>query len=199
MRLRALRVTVDVRPRHRRAVIPDAAACLRGRGADGRGDRAGGGRLLRGTPGQAITYQVGKTQIFALLADAARAAGGSRLQALHDRLWLNGNVPIALQRWELLDDRADLDRIDAAHGLRCRPNHSSRISSRCSRCTGLPLRVSSWLSPGKRISSTSRSSSFSAMNSCSAWPIVQRRSSSECTIASGAVMCPTRRSGEACQ
>ena len=29
-----------------------------------------------------------------------------------------------------------------AHALSQRPNHSSRISSRCSRCAGLPLRVS---------------------------------------------------------
>jgi hypothetical protein len=29
----------------------------------------------------------------------------------HDRLWLEGNVPFSLQRWELLDDDSDLRRI----------------------------------------------------------------------------------------
>jgi uncharacterized protein (DUF885 family) len=60
-----------------------------------------------------MTYQVGKTQILALLADASRREDFS-LRAFHDRLWREGNVPLALQRWELLDDRADLDRIDAS-------------------------------------------------------------------------------------
>ncbi len=46
-----------------------------------------------------------------LLADASRRERFS-LRAFHDRLWREGNVPFALQRWELLDDRRDLDRID---------------------------------------------------------------------------------------
>jgi uncharacterized protein (DUF885 family) len=55
------------------------------------------------TPGQALTYQVGKTQLLALLADAVRLRGpGLDLQELHDYIWQNGNVPIALLRWELL-------------------------------------------------------------------------------------------------
>jgi len=67
--------------------------------------------LAAATPGQAMTYQVGKTQVLALLADASRTEGFS-LRAFHDRLWLEGNVPFSLQRWELLDDRRDLDRIE---------------------------------------------------------------------------------------
>jgi len=67
------------------------------------------------TPGQAMTYQIGKTQILGLLADASRRDGFT-LRGFHDRLWREGNVPIALQRWELLDDRRDLDRIDALTG-----------------------------------------------------------------------------------
>jgi uncharacterized protein (DUF885 family) len=55
------------------------------------------------TPGQALTYQVGKTQLIALIADAVRLRGESLdLQRLHDAIWVNGNVPIALLRWELL-------------------------------------------------------------------------------------------------
>jgi uncharacterized protein (DUF885 family) len=54
-------------------------------------------------PGQAISYQIGKTQIMNFLAEARRRQGDKfDLQAFHDFLWLNGNVPITLQRWELL-------------------------------------------------------------------------------------------------
>ena len=46
---------------------------------------------------------MGKLQILGFLADARRAAGdGLDLKAFHDALWINGNVPIALQRWESL-------------------------------------------------------------------------------------------------
>jgi uncharacterized protein (DUF885 family) len=69
-------------------------------------------RFFAAFPGQALTYQVGKTQIMRLLADCARSAGdGFDLQGFHDRLWHEGNVPISLQRWELLDDDSDLRRI----------------------------------------------------------------------------------------
>ena len=37
------------------------------------------------------------------LADARRIQGDEfNLRAFHDYLWLNGNVPIALLRWEYL-------------------------------------------------------------------------------------------------
>jgi uncharacterized protein (DUF885 family) len=67
------------------------------------------------TPGQAISYQVGKLQILRLLADA-RTRQGDRfsLRAFHDFLWKNGNVPLALLRWEYLGLRDDVDRLDAA-------------------------------------------------------------------------------------
>ena len=65
------------------------------------------------TPGQALTYQIGKTQLIGLIADAVRVRGaGLDLQRLHDQIWVNGNVPIALLRWELLgltDELAALD------------------------------------------------------------------------------------------
>jgi uncharacterized protein (DUF885 family) len=65
-------------------------------------------------PGQKIAYQIGKLQILAMLADARRKQGEQfSVQKFHDSLWLNGNVPIALQRWEYLgldDDVRPLDR-----------------------------------------------------------------------------------------
>ena len=46
------------------------------------------------------------------LADARRAQGAQfSLRRFHDQLWLNGNVPLSLLRWELLDERRDVDRL----------------------------------------------------------------------------------------
>jgi uncharacterized protein (DUF885 family) len=43
-------------------------------------------------------------QIVKFLADARMQQGEKfNLRAFHDFLWKNGNVPIALQRWEYLD------------------------------------------------------------------------------------------------
>jgi len=68
-------------------------------------------------PGQAITYQVGKLQILAFLADARAQLGEDfSLREFHDFLMVNGNVPIALQRWEFLGDKSDVHRLDALGG-----------------------------------------------------------------------------------
>jgi uncharacterized protein (DUF885 family) len=68
-------------------------------------------------PGQAITYQVGKLQILAFLADARAQLGEDfSLREFHDFLMVNGNVPIALQRWEYLGDKSDVYRLDALGG-----------------------------------------------------------------------------------
>jgi uncharacterized protein (DUF885 family) len=52
-------------------------------------------------------------QIVHLLAEARLRQGkGFDLRAFHDSVWRNGNVPLALQRWELLglgDQVAALD------------------------------------------------------------------------------------------
>lgn len=114
MRLRALRVVVDVRLATGEFDIPAAAAFLEREVPMDAGSAAHEAAFFAATPGQAMTYQVGKTQILRLLADAkARAGSDFDLQAFHDRLWLEGNVPLALQRWELLDDTSELDTLDA--------------------------------------------------------------------------------------
>jgi hypothetical protein len=115
MRLRALRVVVDVRLALGEIGIEEAARLLETAVPMDRDTAREEAAFFASTPGQAMTYQVGKTQILGLLADAARRDGFS-LRGFHDRLWLDGNVPISLQRWELLDDRRDLDRIDALAG-----------------------------------------------------------------------------------
>lgn len=116
MRLRALRVSADVGLATGSLSITDAAAELESRvpmdSATAREEAA----FFAETPGQALTYQVGKTQLIGLVADAVRLRGADlNLQALHDDLWINGNVPIALLRWELLgltDELAALE-VDA--------------------------------------------------------------------------------------
>ena len=56
------------------------------------------------TPGQAISYQIGKLQTLSFLS-AARSQLGERfdLRQFHDYLWRNGNVPIALLQAEFLE------------------------------------------------------------------------------------------------
>jgi uncharacterized protein (DUF885 family) len=61
------------------------------------------------TPGQAISYQIGKAQIEAFLRDARLRKGeGFRLRDFHDYIAKNGNVPIALLRWEYLGLRDEV-------------------------------------------------------------------------------------------
>jgi uncharacterized protein (DUF885 family) len=68
-------------------------------------------------PGQAISYQVGKLQILRFLADARLDQREEfSIRAFHDYLMRNGNVPIALQRWEYLGRDDDLGRLDALGG-----------------------------------------------------------------------------------
>src|SRR3954452_15131114 len=103
MRLRALRVEVDVKLALGDFNIEQGAEYLTRSvpmDAETAHEEA---RLFASTPGQAITYQIGKIQIMHLLADAKTKQGNSfRLQAFHDYVWRNGNVPLSLQRWEYL-------------------------------------------------------------------------------------------------
>ena len=51
------------------------------------------------TPGQKISHEIGKPQVLAMLEAARQKEGGQlSLRKFHDYLWLNGNVPIALQQ-----------------------------------------------------------------------------------------------------
>ena len=66
-------------------------------------------------PGLAMAYMVGKLEIIRLLADAKKKLGAEfSLRWFHDHLWSNGNVPISLLRWEMLDDPSDIEAIDQA-------------------------------------------------------------------------------------
>jgi hypothetical protein len=114
MRLRALRVEVDVRLALGELDIESAGDYLQHVVPMDEVTAREEAAFFAGAAGQGFTYQVGKSQILRLLADSVRAEGSEfDLQAFHDRLWLEGNVPIALQRWELLDDDSDLLRIES--------------------------------------------------------------------------------------
>jgi hypothetical protein len=116
MRLRALRVSADIGLATGTLSIAAAAGELAARVPMDEATAREEAAFFAETPGQALTYQIGKTQLIGLIADAVRLRGaGLDLQRLHDQVWVNGNVPMALLRWELLgltDELAALD-IDA--------------------------------------------------------------------------------------
>ena len=63
-------------------------------------------------PGQGLTYQIGKTQILRFFIDAMAVKGESfSIRHFHDYLWINGNVPLSLQRLEYLGDASDVNRV----------------------------------------------------------------------------------------
>ena len=101
MRLRALRVEVDVKLALGEFTLEQAAKYLQEK-VPMDADTARQEAISFATgPGQAITYQMGKLQIIKFLAEARLHQGEKfNLRAFHDFVWKNGNVPIALQRWE---------------------------------------------------------------------------------------------------
>jgi hypothetical protein len=114
-RLRAARVTVDVRLALGDMKLEQAADYLAQRGPMDAPSAHNEAADFSVNPGQAMTYQVGKLQIEKLLAES-RLWGGEAfsLRRFNDALWLNGNVPLALQRWEMLGLDDEVRSLDAA-------------------------------------------------------------------------------------
>ncbi len=109
MRLRALRVIVDVKLALGQFTIDQAAEYLQKTVPMDSATAHAEAAFFASTPGQAISYQIGKLQIMQMLADARRTQGDKfNLRAFHDFVWKNGNVPIALQRWEYVGIKPDL-------------------------------------------------------------------------------------------
>jgi uncharacterized protein (DUF885 family) len=111
MRLRALRVEVDVKLALGQFKLAEAAKYLHEKvPMDDQTARQEAIAFATG-PGQAIDYQIGKLQIVKFLAEARmKQADRFNLRAFHDFVWKNGNVPISLQRWEFLGDSSDVPR-----------------------------------------------------------------------------------------
>ncbi len=115
MRLRALRVEVDVKLALGLFTIGQAADYLAHYvPMDQRTAEEEAAGFATG-PGQAISYQIGKIQIMRFLADARLKQGDAfNLRVFDDYLWKNGNVPIVLLRWEYLGLDDDLRTVDKA-------------------------------------------------------------------------------------
>lgn len=112
MRLRALRVEVDVKLALGQFPLDQAAAYLSRTVPMDIETAKREAASFATAPGQAISYQIGKIQIVRFLTDARMQQGDSfSLRAFHDFLWKNGNVPIALQRWEYLGLEDDLAQL----------------------------------------------------------------------------------------
>jgi Bacterial protein of unknown function (DUF885) len=102
-RLRAARVTVDVKLALGEMTLGQAEEYLAWRGPMDARTAHAEASAFSVFPGQAMTYQVGKLQIEKLLAETRLHQGEAfSLRRFDDTLWLNGNVPLTLQRWELL-------------------------------------------------------------------------------------------------
>jgi uncharacterized protein (DUF885 family) len=103
MRLRALRVEVDVRLALGEFSLEEAGDYLVKTVPMDAASARSEAKFFAATPGQAMTYCIGKWQILRFLA-LARTGLGDRFdfRDFHDFLLKNGNVPIALLEWEYL-------------------------------------------------------------------------------------------------
>ncbi len=111
MRLRALRVEVDVKLALGEFTLEQAANYLSKTVPMDRGTALGEAAMFSSTPGQAISYQIGKLQIMELLADARLKQGADfSMLKFNDFVWKNGNVPLSLQRWEMLGDKSQVPK-----------------------------------------------------------------------------------------
>jgi len=117
MRLRALRVEVDIRLAVGDFTIWQAGDYLARAVPMDRETAVAEAVFFAFNPGQAISYQIGKLQILQFLADAKLdQEEGFSLRHFHDYLMENGNVPIALQRWEYLERDDQVLRLDVLGG-----------------------------------------------------------------------------------
>ncbi|MGE5214768.1 MAG: DUF885 family protein [Nitrospirota bacterium] len=106
MRLRALRVEVDVKLALGEFTLEQAAKYLQQKVPMDEQTARQEAIAFSTSPGGAMTYQIGKLQILKFLADARMQQGDKfNLRAFHDFVWKNGNVPIALQEWEFLGQK----------------------------------------------------------------------------------------------
>ncbi|MFI6299355.1 DUF885 family protein [Nonomuraea sp. NPDC050790] len=117
MRLRALRVEVDIALALGDLTLEQAADVLATSVPMDSATAWEEAVFFAGNPGQGLSYQIGKLQVHDLLATAHRQQGATfDLGAFHDRLWLEGNVPIALQRWESLGLTDHIEEADSLAG-----------------------------------------------------------------------------------
>jgi uncharacterized protein (DUF885 family) len=111
MRLRALRVEVDVKLALGQFTLEQAAKYLQERVPMDEQTARQEAIAFSTSSGQAIDYQIGKLQIMKFLSEARMKDGDKfSVRAFHDFVWKNGNVPISLQRWEYLGDPSEVPK-----------------------------------------------------------------------------------------
>jgi hypothetical protein len=112
-RLRALRVEVDVKLALGEFTISQAADYLARSVPMDRKTAEGEAASFATAPGLAIGYEIGKLQIQGMLGERRLQQGEKfNLREFHDYVWTNGNVPLALQRWELLGLEDQIKKAD---------------------------------------------------------------------------------------
>jgi uncharacterized protein (DUF885 family) len=114
-RLRALRVEVDVRLALGELTITQAADYLARAVPMDRKTAETDAADYVAAPGLGIAYEIGKLQIERMLAERRLQLGDKfDLREFHNYVWSNGNVPLSLQRWELLGLDDDVKALTAA-------------------------------------------------------------------------------------
>lgn len=109
MRLRAIRVEVDVKLALGMFTLDQAADYMTKAVPMDRATARSEASLFATSPGQAISYQMGKLQIMNLLSETSRRQRDKfSLLDFHNFIWKNGNIPISLQRLELQGDASDV-------------------------------------------------------------------------------------------
>jgi hypothetical protein len=112
-RLRALRVEADVKLALGEFSIDQAADYLARTVPMDRKTAESEAADFSTAPGLAIAYEIGKLQIEGMLAKRRLQQGEKfNLREFHDYVWSNGNVPLSLQRWELLGLDDELRKAD---------------------------------------------------------------------------------------
>jgi uncharacterized protein (DUF885 family) len=112
-RLRALRVEVDVKLALGQFSIPQAADYLARTVPMDRQTAEGEAASFATAPGLGIAYEIGKLQIEGMLAERRLEQGDKfTLREFHDYVWSNGNVPVSLERWDLLGLDDDIKKAD---------------------------------------------------------------------------------------
>src|SRR5882762_1747197 len=112
-RLRALRVEEDVKLALGQFTIAQSAEYLARTVPMDRRTAEGEAADFATAPGLGIAYEIGKMQIERMLAERRLERGDKfTLREFHDYLWSNGNLPLSLQRWELLGLDDDIKKVD---------------------------------------------------------------------------------------
>lgn len=114
MKLRAMRVIVDVKLATGLIDIETATSYLEKKVPMDHETAYEEAVFFASSPGQALTYQIGKTQIIKLFSDSIeKKRQDFSMKSFHDYLWYNGNVPLSLLRFEYLDDASEIQLIDS--------------------------------------------------------------------------------------